>query len=163
VRFPYKPISGSPFTGESALDRTAVIGTSYLYEARTVSLAPGKGQRESVSSGIVPVTFLDVFPPGAPTLVTALPSGAGEPPGVRVAWSSPIDADVAGYRIYRAEGEGAFVRVATVPSPQVEWSDTGVKKGTHYRYTVSAIDAAVPPNEGARSEEAGAAVPGEGQ
>src|SRR6185436_5294110 len=114
------------------------------------------------SSEPVPIAFRDVFPPGVPTLVTALPSGAGEAPSVRVAWSSPIDADVAGYRIYRAEGDGVFTLAGTVMSPQIEWTDTQVRPGARYRYTVAAIDAAEPPNEGAQSEVAEATLPGEG-
>jgi hypothetical protein len=160
-RFPYKPIAGSPFTGESVVDRTAVIGTSYLYEARLVSLAPGRGVRESVSSGTVAVVFSDVFAPGPPTLVTALPGAEGAP-SVRVAWSSPIDADVAGYRVYRAEGDGAFVLAATLPAGQIEWTDTEVTRGARYRYYVATIDAAVPPNESVHSEEAEITLPKEG-
>lgn len=161
-RFPYRPIGGSPFTGESALDRTALIGTSYLYEARLVTLAPGKGLRESASSGTVTVTYTDVFPPGRPTLVTALAAGAEAPRGVHVAWSAPIDAEVAGYRVYRAEGDGEFVLMGTVPAAQIEWRDTDVKPGTRYRYVVATIDAAVPPNESERSEEAEVTLPPEG-
>ena len=133
ARFPYRPIPGSPFQGESVLDRTAVIGASYVYEARSVTLAPGKGLRESASSGTVTVAFKDLFAPGPPTLVTALPSGAGEPASILVAWSSPIEADVAGYRVYRAEGDAAFVLGATVSSPQIEWTDTKVNRGTRYQ------------------------------
>jgi hypothetical protein len=160
-RFPYKPIAGSPFTGQSGVDRTAVIGASYLYEARTASLAPGKGLRESVSSGTAALVFADLFPPGSPTLVTAIPGESEGAPHVQGAWSSPIDADVAGYRVYRAEGDGPFVLAASTPAGQIEWTDKDVKRGARYRYTVVTIDAAVPPNESARSEEAEAAPPAE--
>ena len=82
---------------------------------------------------------------------------------MRLAWSAPIDAEAAGYRVYRAEGDGAFVLVATMPAGQVEWTDTDVKAGGRYRYTVATIDAAVPPNESVRSEEAEATLaPGGG-
>ena len=161
-RFPYRPVAGSPYVGESALDRTAAIGTSYLYEARRVSRAPGKGLRESVSSGTAAIAFSDLFPPGPPGLVTALPAVDGGAPAVRVAWSSPIDADVAGYRIYRSEGGGGFILAVTVPAALTEWTDSDVKRGTTYRYTVATIDAAVPPNESARSEEVEAILPAEG-
>jgi hypothetical protein len=166
-RFPYKPIPGSPFTGGSAVDRTAVIGTTYLYEARRVSLAPGKGLRESASSGITRIGFTDVFPPGPPTLVTVLPAQADGKAAVKIAWSSPIDADVAGYRVYRSQADtsegkpGVETLIATVPSGQIEWTDTAVQPGATYRYSVATIDGAVPPNESARSEAVDASVPAE--
>lgn len=164
ARFPYRPIAGSPFAGQSALDRTAVIGTSYLYEARLVSLAPGKGLRESVASGTAAVAFTDVFPPGPPTLVTALLSEVDGKPVVRVAWSSPIEADVAGYRVVQGYGgrdDGRPTLEIAVPASQTEWTDTNVRPGHTYRYWVKSIDAADPPNESVLSEPAEVSIPRE--
>ena len=70
----------------------------------------------------------------------------------RLAWSPPVDADVASYRIHRAAGEGGFEVLATVPASETQWLDSTVAPGRRYRYFVTSIDGASPPNESAPSE-----------
>lgn len=74
---------------------------------------------------------------------------------IDLAWNPSTDnlSGVAAYRIYR---NGRLL--ATVPSTQTSFRDTGVKAGERYCYQVSAVDKAG--NESARSNEACArAVP----
>jgi hypothetical protein len=164
---PPKPIPGSPFAGGSAIDHTALLGRTYRYEARTASTDPGKGTRESPPAAGLLVEYLDRFPPGPPGLVTAdwvavaAPGGGeGAPPvrAVLVAWSPPLEADIAGYRVYRSAGGADFTLVGQVDAAQTSWSDADVKPGAAYRYCVTAIDSASPANESARSEIAEVAI-----
>ena len=142
------------------MDRTAQLGASYVYQARTVATGPGKGTRESLPSSDVRIEYKDSFPPGPPGLVTAdaieLPpgGGGGDPasPAIRVSWSPPLGPDVAGYRVYRSTGEGAFSLAGQVGAAETTWIDRNVKPGSTYRYSVTAIDTATPPNESERSE-----------
>lgn len=159
--FPAKPILGSPFAGDSARDASAQLGAAYLYEARLASTAPGRGSRESL-----PVTasieYADRFPPGAPSLLTAevVPAdGARVSPLIRLRWSSPIDADVAGYRIYRGDVDGAPMLCGQVVGAVTLWEDAQVVPALRYHYTVTAIDGASPPNESERSETVDVEVP----
>jgi hypothetical protein len=164
---PFDPIPGSPFPGTEALDASAKIGGRYRYQARAVSLAPGKGRREGPPSAPVDVSFLDRFAPGPPALVT-LDLSPSETEGgrvwsVRIAWSPPIDSDVAGYKVYRAEGDGGFVLVAGLPATAAGWEDKTVAAGRRYRYSVTAIDGADPANESARSEIVEGTLPAPGE
>jgi len=81
---------------------------------------------------------------------------------VHLAWSRPLDTDVAGYRIYRAVDEGPFALAGTVPAVQATWTDSSVEPGRRYRYTVTAIDSAAAPNESERSEVVETTIPGPG-
>ncbi len=75
-----------------------------------------------------------------------------------VAWSPPLEADIAGYRVYRSAGGADFALAGQVGAAETSWSDTDVKPGATYRYCVTAIDSATPANEGARSEIAEVAI-----
>ena len=172
---------GSPFAGEGALDISARIGESYAYKARLVAVGTnegagaagaggaGGGLRESLPAAIARVDYLDLFPPGPPGLVTidTAPVPADHPVSwaARLAWSAPVDADVAGFRIYRGEGGGkgsgtsAFTLAGTVPATEGTWLDTAVIAGRHYLYRVTAFDTASPPNESAPSEVVETTIP----
>jgi len=167
-----RPIEGSPFTGSQALDASARVGESYAYHARAVVLLPGAGLRESEATDAIRIDYLDTFPPGPPVLVTvdrvpvselggeevesgAKPSAPVSEPVVLLVWSPPIDPDIGGYRIYRGEEGGEFTRVAEVPAAQTRWQDRAAGRAkTGYRYRVTAVDRAAPPNEGPFSETA---------
>ncbi|REK61283.1 MAG: penicillin-binding protein [Brevibacillus sp.] len=72
--------------------------------------------------------------PAAPTNVTAVQSGKQ----VTLSWKSGGEADLIGYRIYRANGSNGFVRVATVKDPAVlSYTDASANGG---RYYVTAVD-----------------------
>jgi penicillin-binding protein len=57
---------------------------------------------------------------------------------VTLSWKSGGEADLIGYRIYRANGSNGFVRVATVKDPAVlSYTDASANGG---RYYVTAVD-----------------------
>jgi hypothetical protein len=51
-----------------------------------------------------------------------------------------VAADLAGYVVFRAEGEGAPVRLTEKPISDTFFTDTTVQPGRRYRYTVVAMD-----------------------
>jgi fibronectin type 3 domain-containing protein len=62
---------------------------------------------------------------------------------VDLSWSISPENDVAGYRVYRSEQEGArgeLIQPALVSTPAVR--DTSVQLGHRYWYTVTAVDRA---------------------
>ena len=61
--------------------------------------------------------------------------------------------------VYRAEGTGAFVRIATVQPITALYTDRDVQSGRTYRYAVTALDRARKANESARSNEVSVPVP----
>lgn len=157
--FPAKPIAGSPFSGESASDASARLGESYVYEGRLVSTTPGKGLREG-GPATTSIDYVDRFPPGAPSLLTAEVVQTGTAaPVIRLRWSSPIDPDVAGYRVYRADGDGPSVLRGQVSGSDTSWEDTQVAPAVRYHYAVTALDNGAPPNESEKSEAADVEIP----
>jgi subtilisin family serine protease len=90
----------------------------------------------------------DPTPPSAPTGLTA---AAGEL-RVTLDWANNTETDLAGYRVYRHAGDGAWTRIATTSTSAL--TDTAVSAGPTYTYRVSAYDQAG--NEGAASTEASA-------
>jgi fibronectin type 3 domain-containing protein len=66
---------------------------------------------------------------------------------VELTWERNTEADLAGYRVYRATGDGAFEKLDDVQVPA--YSDRKVEAGKTYRYALSAVDQAG--NESARS------------
>jgi fibronectin type 3 domain-containing protein len=123
------------------VDTTAQFDTHYEY--RVVAI---KGTAESAVSKPFSITPKDTFPPSVPGNITAL---AG-PESVEVSWQRSPEADLKGYYLYRAVGEGEFHKVGgllSLPS----YSDKQVERGKTYRYAVSAVDKN--DNESAKSVE----------
>jgi subtilisin family serine protease len=90
----------------------------------------------------------DTAPPAAPTDLTA----TGGEQRVSLGWTANTDPDLAGYRIYRHPGDGAWTSIATTTSTAL--TDMPVSAGTTYTYRVTAYDRTG--NESAASPEASA-------
>jgi len=131
------------------LDRTAEFGKAYRYLVEVVVKLPNDRRAESDLSDQVSITPIDTFPPAAPTGLQALPA----PGSIELAWNQNTEADVVGYRIYRAAPGGDFVRIAEI-GPAPAYSDHAVESGKQYRYTITAVDHAG--NESTRSAAASA-------
>ena len=107
----------------------------------------------------------DVYPPAVPAGLAAVANVEGGTQGaIDLAWSADADPDTAGYVVYRrmAGSAAAPERVSGFKSgagllPSPTWSDTDVKKGVRYAYSVSAVDASG--NESARSPEVTEGLP----
>ncbi len=117
------------------------FGKTYVYIVRSVITQEGI-EIESDNSAPATVVVLDTFPPATPQgLVAALLPGA-TPSSlvVDLSWSINPEADLAGYRVYRSEQEGARGQLITadlLPVPAVR--DTSVEPGHRYWYTVTAV------------------------
>jgi len=151
----YRRTGDTPFAVVATPDRPDWTDTSvdngkpYDYIVQTVVKLSENREAESELSAQVRITPVDKFPPAVPAGLQA----AATPVSVELAWEPVGDADLAGYRIYRAGPGAGFSRLAetTVPS----YSDRGIERGKTYRYAVSAVDKSG--NESARSAEAEAA------
>ena len=102
----------------------------------------------------VEVATKQVFAPAAPVGLAGVPgwdaigdkkTGTQAGPRVDLSWSPNVEADVAGYRVFRAEGPGRRLE-----RRGREWGRAGggfgvygswtAKPGTKYRYWVMAVD-----------------------
>ena len=132
--------------GHDWTDPGVEYGQPYTYEVQAVVNIGDKRIAESDFSAPETRTPVDEFPPAAPTALRADRSGNA----VSLVWEPVSDADLAGYRIYRSEGNGPWQKLAdvsTVPS----YSDTTVEHGKTYHYAVSAFDNSPKHNESERS------------
>jgi len=125
-------------------DTAFEFGESYLYFIRSVIIT-NEIPLESGDSQHVVITPRDIFPPAAPQgLVAAvLPGTAPSSLVVDLSWSINLETDLAGYRVYRSEQEGARGQLITpdlLPAPAVR--DTSVEPGHRYWYAVTAVDRA---------------------
>jgi len=125
-------------------DKGFDYGKTYAYVVRSVVNEEGV-TRESGDSVPVIVTPKDIFPPEAPRDVVAavLGGGPGEAAVVDLSWSLNVETDLAGYRVYRSESEGARGTALTPePLPTPAYRDAAVQSGHRYWYSVSAVDRA---------------------
>ncbi len=125
-------------------DTSFVFDHTYVYTVRSVIQIEGN-ELESSDSQPVTVTPRDTFPPATPQgLVAALLPGSA--PGtfvVDLSWSINLETDLAGYRVYKSEQEGARGQLVTpdlLPTPALR--DTSVEPGRRYWYSVTAVDRA---------------------
>ncbi len=87
----------------------------------------------------------------------AVASVAGAQRFVDLTWRPGLEADLAGYNVYRREGEGAPAKINAELAKSPAYRDARVQPGHVYLYSVSAVD--LRGNESARSPEASETVP----
>lgn len=126
------------------VDTTAAYGAQYAYLIQAE-------HDDAESEPSTPVTWKleDTFPPSVPTDLAA----ATGTTTIELTWLRNTDPDFKGYRVYRAEGDGAFNMIAEnlVVSG---YSDKNVQSGKRYRYTVAAVDQAGNVSDRSKSVEA---------
>jgi hypothetical protein len=158
--FVYRRLGGAPYDTplvEEPLERRALkdalvpAGTTACYVVRAV--ASTQPLVESAPSNEACTEVRDITPPAAPAGLAVLPREGG----LEILWSPSPEADLAGYRVYRAAGDGAPVRIAEVEAGRASWLDESAERGVAYRYTVTAFDKAG--NESARTEPVEGTLP----
>jgi hypothetical protein len=146
-----------------ALDKEIRFGQSYEYRAQRVARVTVEGQTLELDgelSAPVRIEASDVFPPEAPTDLAAVATASedGAENAIDLSWQPVADADLAGYAVYRREGEAVWQRIsAAEPLVPPAFHDTQVQPGHTYRYAVSAIGQNG--HESARSAETQETVP----
>jgi hypothetical protein len=138
----FSPIANVSESGWT--DSSVEFGKPYTYLVQRVVKTGERQEAESEPSAEIAVTPLDKFAPASPSGLSAFPA----PDSIELTWQRNGETDLAGYRIYRAGGEGAFEKIADVTQIPA-YSDRAVEHGKQYRYGVTAIDQAG--NESVRS------------
>lgn len=153
------PASNQP--GFTLTDSNIEWEKTYEYHAVTVTqIAPDDKPPvdiEGDDSPQIKVFAHDTFPPAVPSSLQAVFSGPGQQPFIDLIWAPVTDVDLAGYNVYRRDGEGTAVKLNAEPLKIPAYRDAAIASGTKYTYSVSAVD--VRGNESARSRETGEAVP----
>lgn len=150
-----------PSSQSAFLDKTIEWETTYQYRVTTVTrMTPPGGaavEVEGDDSSTVEVLAHDSFPPAAPTGVEAVATAGGGQSFIDLTWSLSNEADLAGYNVYRREGDAPAQRINGEPLKTPAFRDSSVAAGHTYLYSVSAVDLRA--NESARSEETSETVP----
>jgi hypothetical protein len=129
------------------LDRSVRIDHTYTYTAqrvRAVQVGAQTLELRSVPSAAVKVEVRDVFPPEVPTGLVVVQGFTGEgeaqKPALDLSWEPDVEPRVAGYRVYRREGDtGAWKRLTTDLVPVPAYRDAAVVPGHIYTYRVTAV------------------------
>ncbi|MGA3161893.1 MAG: fibronectin type III domain-containing protein [Terracidiphilus sp.] len=153
--------------GCRALDSSIRFGQVYEYRAQRVARIPVEGKTFELAgelSAPVRVEARDIFPPAVPTGLAAVAatseSGTGNAPqyAIDLSWQPVTDSDLAGYAVYRQEGDAVWQRISPAGSlVPPAFHDAQVQPGHSYRYAVSAISQGG--YESARSAETEESVP----
>ncbi len=146
-----------------AIDKNIRLGETYEYSAQRLSRIVTDGKTLELAgqnSSPIRVEVKDIFPPNLPTglVAVATTSAVGAENAIDLSWQPNTETDLAGYIVYRREGETDWQRIS--PATLVvgpAFHDTQVQQGHTYRYAVSA--ASQGGHESARSAEAEETVP----
>ena len=149
--------------GCRALDNSIHFGQVYEYRAQRVAQVTVEGKTLELASELstpVRVEARDIFPPAVPTGLAAVATtgeaGAGN--AIDLSWQPVTDANLAGYAVYRREGDGGWQRISPAgPLVAPAFHDAQVQPGHTYRYAVSSISQSG--YESARSAETEETVP----
>jgi hypothetical protein len=145
-----------------ALDKNISFGQTYEYRAQSVARVVVDGQTLELAcalSASLRVEVLDVFPPAVPIGFAAVAS-VGEnasDTAIDLSWQPDTESDLAGYIVYRREGE-SWLRISPAePVVGPAFHDAHVQPGRTYIYAVAAIG--LNGHASARSAEAQETVP----
>jgi hypothetical protein len=141
-------------------DSTFEWEKTYLYRITAVNIVKrpdSEVQVEGDDSPPVRVIAHDVFPPSVPAGLQAAYSGEGQKTFIDLIWAPVTNADLAGYNVYRSDGNGPAVKLNSELVKSPSYRDSAVASGKTYTYSVSAGD--VRGNESQRSEETSESVP----
>jgi hypothetical protein len=149
-RFLDEPDYGAPLNkketaGAGFVDWAPPYGTLVYTVRATLPEKPKILGPPAEESGI---DYRDVFPPPAPRKLDALSEGKL----IRLVWDPVTVSDLAGYAVFRAEGDAAPTRVNPQLIKDTFFNDESVVAGRRYRYVVKAVDTAG--NESPASPEA---------
>jgi hypothetical protein len=146
-----------------AMDKTIRIGESYAYRAQRIRRVDVDGKTLELAGELsqpIDVEAKDVFPPEVPAGLVAVAAGAenGAGPAIDLSWQPDTEAELAGYVVYRREGDGEWQRISpATPGIEPAFHDAHVQPGRSYRYAVSAVGK--DGHESDRSAEAQETVP----
>jgi hypothetical protein len=158
-----------------ALDQEIRFGETYEYRAQRVARVTVDGKTlelDGALSAPVRVAALDIFPPEVPTGLAAVATTGEDnaapasqnapqnalPNAIDLSWQPATDANLAGYALYRREGDSRWQRISSAePLVPPAFHDAQVLPGHTYRYAVSAIGQNG--HESARSAEVAESVP----
>lgn len=131
----YTKVNGTDLvTVSEYLDATAPAGTASYYRITAVDIYGNESSPLSVA-GTRPG---DTTPPATPANLNAAGSQAG---GVALTWSANVEADLAGYNVYRQDpASGQFVKLNAALLGTAGYTDSAAAYDATSAYRVTAVD-----------------------
>ena len=139
---PAAPLSSTDST--TYQDRAFRFGATYCYTVRSIVAADQKNIASSESPAVC-VAAKDTFPPAAPTdlVATTISAAENQSLAVDLSWAISEEPELAGYRIYRSDQQGArVVLLNQTLSLSPSYRDLSVTARHQYWYSVTAVDRA---------------------
>ncbi len=121
--------------GPEFLDTSIQWGKRYYYRVLPLGRS-ATGEVQGSHSAAVDVVTVDTFPPHAPVDLRAVATESS----IELSWRPNSEPDLAEYRVRRSEGAGPYAVTGSVTLGSASYSDTSVKSGQAYRYTITALD-----------------------
>lgn len=128
---------------EKYVDKNFSFGQTYRYFVRA-SATDEVPFFESLDSNVVEVAAKDSFAPQPPSGLISV----GAMDTIAISWNENSEEDLAGYRVWRREGEEEFRLLTPQVIKQNSYRDTSVEADKKYYYAVTAVD-----NEGNESQK----------
>ena len=130
-------LTTSPVDATSYVDARIAWGVERCYAVRAVETI-GPLSVESAAAPSACQTFVDTFPPAAPTGLTAVASQGA----ISLIWQANAESDLAGYVVLRGVAPSTeLTPMMTAPIEDTTFRDT-VRPGVRYVYAVRAVDKA---------------------
>ncbi|MCE1204705.1 MAG: hypothetical protein LWW79_08880 [Holophagaceae bacterium] len=122
---PAAPLASTPSLGASA---------SGSLSAPSLSASEAKRQQRALGVATMPVGALKAL--GEAGILRSNADGSVAP--AALVWSPSPDADLQGYEVYRATGDGPLQKMAD--TAVAEWTDSTLQAGQAYRYAITSVD-----------------------
>ena len=132
----------APLTTPEYTDQRLEFAVARCYAVSTLDVVRGLDVRSRLSAETC-VTFVDTFPPAAPTGLIAV----GTDGAVGLIWQPNDEEDLAGYLVLRGVPPGETLQALTpAPVPENNYTDVTAEPGVVYVYAVRAVDSTTPSN-----------------
>jgi hypothetical protein len=142
-----RPLNEKPLSAPAFERAGAQAGVEHCFSVRTVETV-ATIPIESAPSATSCITPKDIFPPAAPTRLSAVPTAGA----MNLSWQANTDADLAGYIVLRGDAPGDRLQaLMSAPITNTRYEDKTVRPGARYVYVVVAVDRATPSNTSAQS------------
>jgi hypothetical protein len=117
------------------LDTSTEFGKPYQYVVQATQKTGNRDAESERSEPTKELTPADIFPPAVPAGLNAITATEN----IELVWDRNTEPDLAGYRLYRAAGDGGLEKLADIQDTP-SYSDRKVESGKRYRYAISAVD-----------------------
>ncbi len=129
----FTKVNTVPITASEYNDTLAPSGATSFYKVYAVDIF----RTESAAAATSALRTVDSTPPANVTGLAAVGSASG----IALTWNANVDADLAGYNIYRSDSEnGTFIKLNGAAVPTASYNDVNAPSGVTSFYRVKAVD-----------------------